>query len=89
MWTGPLGREGGWSPSAFTISLAPQRNKMSETCQGCRGAGTQERVSWKGACRVEGPRGAIRLNQEGDKKGRVYRGWPEGHRFQAMPDRTH
>lgn len=44
----PLGREGRGGPSsAFTLSLDPQRNKMSKTSPGCQGTGTLARVSWK------------------------------------------
>lgn len=69
----PLGRKGGVTlcPHYF---LAPQRNKMSETCPGCRGAGTPERVSWQ--CMSQGgePRGTAGWDQEGDGRVRAEMG---------------
>lgn len=59
MWgVRPLRIEAG-SASAFTISLAPQRSKMSETFWGFHGAGTLERVSWQYMNWGGEPRGAV------------------------------
>lgn len=62
----PLGREGGWPFLAFTISLAPQRNKMSETFLGSPGPETLERVSWESGAGMGKSSGADGWDQEGD-----------------------
>lgn len=81
----PLGEEGGgwWSPSAFTISLAPQRNKMSEACPGCQEAGTLERVSWKYVSGVGNPEELLPGTRKGQEGESVHEGLGEagGHRL--------